>query len=103
MVDLSLAGDFVHAAAAGGSWQMRMQVQLDAAYDLFCTFARNHGKQHSQGPFRVLGLNMKVLSTSFPRFKGKAANTMLVLTWLTAWSCAKYTAGDEFLKQTCVL
>lgn len=97
MVDFCLAGDFVHADP-GGPWQARMQVQLDQAYEEFCSYARDHGKQHSQPPFRVLGLNMKVLSKSFPRFKGKAANTMLVLSWMTAWACTTHgtdTSSDE--------
>lgn len=48
---------------------------------------------------------MKVLSKSFPRLKGKAANTMLVLSWLIAWASTTHgtdISSDEVMQRTFV-
>ena len=71
------ASNYWGAAHVVGGWKVRFDLQLKLAYTDFIAYCSTT----SQAPFTVNMLSMKNLS-SFPLFKGKAANTMVVSCWL---------------------
>ena len=71
-------------APAGGEWRVRATVQLRTAYRDYKDFCRTNGIEQSQPKFTLGRLNITTsLVNNEPLFKAKAANTMVVLRWLS--------------------
>ena len=81
MVELLLANWW--AAPAGGEWRVRATVQLRTAYRDYTMFCRRKAIQESQPKFTLARLNITTSLANEPLFKAKAANTMIVLRWLS--------------------
>ena len=83
LVDLCEEGAF-GASAGHGTWQEKLQPQLDSAYDEFILHCKRSRPQLYcyQKRFTVASLDMKTLNTSWPRLKTKGGNCLVVLQWL---------------------
>ena len=81
MVELLLADWW--AAPAGGEWRVRATVQLRTAYRDYTMFCRREAIKESQPKLTLARLNITTSLANEPLFKAKAANTMIVLRWLS--------------------
>ena len=78
---IELCGEGYFGSVRGGKYLHRLRRQLRQAWLSFKGWAELHGISHSQYCFTPGMFSVKS-GQSYPTFKGKAANTMRVVSWL---------------------
>ena len=68
---------------AQGTWQVRTTILLKVAYRRYKKFVERHSIRQSQPAFTVPRLGLAQGKSHEPQFKAKAANTMVVIAWLS--------------------
>jgi hypothetical protein len=80
LIDLCFAGIFGDFGEVT-TWADRLQFQLNAAFVVFSAWTKREVQQHTIRKFGRRGFSMENL-TSWPEFKGKAHNTLVLIRWL---------------------
>ena len=78
-------------------WEFRIQVQLNAGFSEFASWAKAAGESHTLKRFSRTRFDMHTLSKSFPCFKGNAHNGLVVGRWLEQ-VCADCIGGSAHNK-----
>ena len=80
VVDLCMENVFGCGDLSG--WDYRLQAQLNVAYSEFMLWCKNAHQSHTIKKFGRHGMSMKTLHGSFPFYKGKAHNCLVLCRWL---------------------
>ena len=75
-----------------GNWEQRLDMQMKAAHAEFVTWAKSFKEDHRVRSFTRAKFSMFVKSTSWPAYKGKGHNCLVICRWLSA-RCAQF--ADE--------
>ena len=76
-----LADDGLWGGCDIGIWTVRLDFQLQCAFNQFCSWANEQNYSHSQARFSSLNLSMSV-TTSWPVLKAKAKTAQMISRWL---------------------
>ena len=76
-------------------WDFRITAQLSEANRHFQAWAKRTKQQHTVKSFTRCGVSMYTANTSFPSFKGKAHNALVVARWLEH-VCAEVAHVSEY-------
>ena len=75
-------------------WDDRLQAQLSAAYVEFCEHCSNTCQHHTIRRFTRCGFSM-YNTGSWPAYKGKAHNTLVMTRWLGC-KCSEFKDGSDY-------
>ena len=81
-----------------GRWDDRLQAQLHTAFPIFADWAKSQHESHTIKKFSLAGLSMTAKHTSFPCYKGKAHNCLVLCRWLEFM-----TAASKHESEYCLL
>ena len=79
---IELCDEAIWGMADFSPWRLRLGAQLAAAYAEFYSFCKNSCLQHTIKRFSCAGFSVQTLSGSWPAFKGKAHNCLVLCSWL---------------------
>ena len=85
---LTLADEGIFGCTDFSPWAFRLGAQLSIAFKEFALWCKQHKVEHTFKGFSVKRFGLFSLNYSWPVFKGKAHNRLVIVRWLDS-TCAE--------------